>query len=307
MDDSQADFQTALAEEFGFAPEADEPTTTPDTTSEVAEVPDADKPKAVTEEQVPEAKGEEKPVADEPAIPQGEATPKFATKQDVLDAMKEYNSETTGRIDKVATVSKEIIDSLHPEGIDRTLYDTNGAVIKTAQDIVDRGLVNERTGDTFTYEEAASFILEANRQMDQNIGELEKWAGDVAEKNINLLEGNERVMSQWKDVLEAMPNVAKDLAERYISTQLEFDKTNSYITRMSMTPEDFYNMTLTPYRQLGEALAAKEATAVAEQAQTQASEQDERNGIPGQRGQSNMPSNTGDAMVDALIDEINKA
>jgi hypothetical protein len=297
VEDNQADFQTALAEEFGFAPEAEEKVEeTPEVEEKVEETPVEEEAPAVekTEEKAEETPTEEK------------EDPKFATKQDVLDAMKEYNSATTDRIDQVSTVSKEIIDSLHPEGIDRNIYDTNGNVIKTAQDIVDRGLTNERTGDTFTYEEAASFVLEANRQMDVNIKELNDWAGDVAEKNINLLEGNNRVMSKWGETLEVMPKLRAELAKEYMDTQIEFDKTNSYITRMVQTPEQFYDRIMTPWQQLGNALAVKEMQAQETQTQTDNSQQNDRMGLPPQRGQSDMPSNTGDRMVDALIDEMNK-
>lgn len=293
MDDNQADFQSALAEEFGFAPEAEEKVETPEV--EVKE------PETEVEAPVETEKTEvEAPVEE----PEPEA-PKYATKDDIKDALKEYNGEITGRVDRVSTVQKEIIENLHPEGIDRTIYDDAGVAIKTAQDIVDRRLV-KRDGEPFTYDEAASFVLEANRQMDANIQELNKWAEDVAEQNINLLEGNERVMSKWGETLAVMPKLREELAIEYLETQLEFDKTNSYITRMVQTPERYYDRVMTPWKQLGEALANKEVQNAQEADQAQASEQDERNGIPGQRGQADMPSNTGDKMVDALLDEMNK-
>jgi hypothetical protein len=219
--------------------------------------------------------------------------------------MREYNEQTTGRISQIHEARDEIISKLHPEGIDQNIYDTEGNVIKTAQDIVDRGLVNERTGDAFTYEEAASFMLQAQQQMAKNVEELNQWADNVAEQNISLLESNQRVMSEWGDVLKAMPNIANQLAERYVTTQIKFDKTGSYITEMHMSPEDFYALTLSPYKQLGEAMAKQEAQAAQTQQVEQQNEQSERMGLP-QRGQSATRSNTGDDMLDALIDEMNK-
>ena len=296
MDDSQAEFQSALADEF----ELDKP-------DEVVE----DKP--TTEAEETPVKEDEPAVKEEPSTEEAPATeevedttPKYATKQDVLDAMKEYNSETTGRIDKVAEASKEIIEKLHPEGIDQNIYDTNGEVIKTAQDIVDRGLTNPRTLEAFTYDEAASFMLEAGKTNAANLEELNNYATDIAEKNISLLEGNNRVMDLYGDLITAMPNVAKQIAEKYITTQLQFDPTNSYITGMVTTPEEFYGLMMAPYRELGASLASKEAQDAHDQAQDAQNEQSERNGLPTQRGTTDMPSNTGNAMVDALIDEMNK-
>lgn len=297
MEDNQDEFQAALADEFELdKPDVEEEKPVEDTPSE-EDKPDEVKEDKPTDEDKPadEVKKEETPVVEEEA-------PKFATKQDMIDAMREYNSETTGRIDKVSVASKEIIEKLHPEGIDQNIYDTNGDVIKTAQDIVDRGLVNQRTNEPFTYDEAASFMLEAGKTNAANLEELNKYATDIAEKNISLVEENERVMQKYGDLIEAMPNVAKQIAEKYISTQLQFDPTGSYITGMVTSPEEFYGLMMAPYRELSQSLAAKEV----EQAQTDQSEQSERNGIPGQRGQADMPSNTGDAMVDALIDEMNK-
>jgi hypothetical protein len=232
--------------------------------------------------------------------------PKYATKEDVIDAMREYNKETTGRVEQIHQARDEVISTLHPEGIDRNIYDTEGRVIKTAQDIVDRGLINERTGEAYTYEEAASFVLEANRQMDKNIEELNSWAEDVAEQNISLVEGNKRVMEKWGDVLKAMPELAKELAEEYITTQLEFDKTGSYITRKGMEPEKYYDRVLAPYKQYGQAIAEKNELEAKLQSQQQQSEQAERNGIPPQRGTSDVKANTGDPMLDALVDELKK-
>ena len=239
--------------------------------------------------------------------------PQYATAEDVKNAIREVNNESSARVDKIYSARQQIIDILHPEGIDRNIYDTNGRVIKTAQDIVDRGLINERTNEPYTYEEAASFILEANRKMTENINELNSWAETVAEQNISLAEGNERVMSKWGDILKAMPQLAKKLADTYITTQLEFDKTGNYITKMSMEPERFYDLTLTPYKELGQALIAKQKLEAAEAARIQAEEakqqqdaQNERNGLPPQRGTAEMKANTGDPMLDALVDELNK-
>ncbi len=336
LDNNASDFAGALAEEFGYTPEPATPPTPP-----APAVDDGAATPPAAEGQVPPKEGE-KPAEGEPTKPQGgeaepvkpseqpkqetpeeiaqrqaeEAAkleaPKYATADDVKNAIRELNTETTVRVEKLHSAKEQVISILYPEGIDKNIYDDKGRVIKTAQDIVDRGLVKE-DGEPFTYEEAASFVLEANRKMGENIEELNQWASTVAEKNISLMEGNQRVMGKWGDILTAMPDLAKQLAEKYISTQLQFDKTNSYITNMAMQPEDFYDLVMAPYRKLGETLAtqkaaeAAQAAAAAKEVEANAkNEQSERNGLPPQRGTSTTKANTGDPMLDALVDELNK-
>lgn len=258
---------------------------------------EAEKPKTETAEEAANREGKEAAEAE---------APRPLTADEVKAAMREYSQETNQRVEKLHSTREEVINKLYPEGIDRNIYDTDGKVIKTAQDIVDRGLINERTQEPYTYEEAASFILEANRKMDENISELQSWAETVAEQNISLVESNDRVLSEWGDILKAMPKLADELASEYISTQLEFDKTGSYITKMNMSPEAYYGRVLAPYRQLGEALAQKQEVEARQQAEAQQAEQAERSGLPPQRGQSNVRANTGDPMLDALVDELNK-
>lgn len=232
--------------------------------------------------------------------------PKPLTQEDIRAAIAADRSETQGRVDSVHRASEEIISNLYPEGIDRTIYDSEGRAIKTAQDIVDRGLVKEN-GEAYTYEEAASFILEANRKMDANIEELQNWAEGIAEKNVSLLEGNQRVMSKWGEVLDGLDKEKREqLAATYIQKQLRFDKSNSYILEMAMTPEEFYDLALAPYTQLREANSRAEALEKQQQERQQQQEQAERNGIPPQRGTSEVKSNTGDAFLDALVDELAK-
>jgi len=317
---TEADFQSALLTEFGIDPPAEvvtPPAPAPDDAPVVAE-PNKETPVVADDQGEVPTKAEEavieppKPDGVEEKLIEDIEAPKFATKDDVIDAMREYNAESTNRIERLDTAKNQVIDILHPEGIDRNIYDTNNVVIKTAQDIVDRGINNERTGEPFTYEEAASFMLDAQRQMNVNIEELENWAEDVAQKNINLLEGNQQVMAKWGDILKTLPEAqVKELADEYIATQLEFDKTKQYITRMSMTPETYYNRALSPYRTLNTALAEKAAaeekvvTAAAEaKTADDLAEQNERNGIMPQRGTSAVKSNTGDAYLDALMDEL---
>lgn len=339
-DNNQDEFQTALAAEFDLPPDTDD--TTPPAPATASDEDGGEKPPKVElegEQPVPPVAEGEKPKPSESADLQNDEQskqetaeekanretkeaantepPKPLTAEDIQAAIRADRTETQGRVEQIHSVREEIVGKLYPEGIDKNIYDTDNKVIKTAQDIVDRGLMNERTKEPYTYEEAASFILDANRQMAQNIEELNSWAETVAEQNISLIESNQRVISQWGEILNAMPDLAKELADEYINTQLEFDKTGSYITRMGMLPEKYYSRIMAPYKKLGEALANQQATQQttqaqqeqqlkAEKQQKQQDEQAERNGLPPQRGNSSTKANTGDPMLDALVDELNK-
>lgn len=338
-EDSSNEFLDALNKEFGIEPPTPEtppenPVTPPETPPQDptpgtnGEGGEEQKP-AVTEGQAaPEGDGD-KPTEGEPAKPSGEEQPqldengnpkapeppkpeepKFATKDDIKEAMREYNSDVAGRVDRVNSARDEVINVLHPEGIDKNIYDSNGKIIKTAQDIVDRGLFKPGTEEPFTYEEAASWLLNAQRQTNENIAEMQQYAENVAETNVSLVESNQRVLEQWGDVLKAMPKLADELAETYINTQLTWDKTKSFVTNVSMSPEQFYQLTLAPYKQLAEHMVqsnqSAEAQAAKEAAEAAAAEQAERTGIPPQRGTSATKANTGDPMLDALIDELGK-
>lgn len=281
-----------------------------------AKLVEGEKPEETEARQAKEA--EDVKAADDAKL-EAEKAREFATKDDVKDAMREYQkevaTESAAHIDKIQNARDQVIEKLHPEGIDQKIYDTNGNIIKTAQDIVDRALINPNTNEAYSYDEAASFMLEAGKKMAENVKELEDWAEGIAEKNIDLLEGNERVLAKWGDVFKALPKeTVEKLATDYVSTQLKFDKTQSYVTEMNMTPEAFYATVMAPYTQLNQSLAAKteaDAKAATEAAKAKEAadlaEQNERNGgIPPQRGQSATKSNTGDAMLDALVDEMAK-
>jgi hypothetical protein len=303
MGDDVPDFRGAFVEEMTGepeAPEVEEVEEKPDTEVEDAEVEKTEEKVEKTEEEAAEGEEEKKKEDEE----EEDDKPEFATKQDIEDALRRNQDASVEHVNNVVKARDEIIEKLHPEGVDTNVYDTNGEIVKTAQDIVDRGLV-KANGEPFTYEEAASYMLEAGRQSAENIQKLQDYATEVAEQNISLYESNQRVIEKWGDVLNTMPNLRTNLAKEYMETQLEFDPTGSYITKMHSTPERFYALTVGPYVELAEALANKEAAQAQEQARSQQDEQAERTGLPPQRGQAAVKSNTGDPMLDALIDEMN--
>lgn len=296
------EFQSALEEEFAVD--------LPEKKEEVAEDKAAvaeDEPKDEVKEEIAEeevAEEEDKPKEGEKTDAEKKVeSPQFATKSDVIDAMREYSREQTDRATTLTSTRDEVIKVMHPEGVDTTIYDTNGSAIKTANDIVSRQLLNPNTNEPFTYEEATSWLMNAQKQMSENLEELHHYAEEIAETNISLQESNNRVMQTWGDVLNAMPNVAKQVAETYVKT-LEFDPTGSYVVKAPVDPVAFYDMALAPYMKLAETMTELETARAENTRQEEVAERDERIGLP-RRGAARVVSNTGNDFVDALIDELN--
>lgn len=308
-DDTPTDVGSDVQPEFldELTRELAEDSGTPEPTPEPEEAPTVEDdeegvespPTPVT---TPPVEEQPKPTGEENPAPPTE--PQYATREDVKEAMREYNQETQEQASQHVAIRDDIIKAAYPQGVDQNVYDSDGKIIKTAQDIVDRELVNERTGDVYTYEEAASFMLQAAQKQSENMEELTKWADNVADINMSLADSSRRVMEQHGDILSdpAHAEMKDRLAKTYIETQVKFDETGQYVTQVAMLPEDFYAIALGPYRDLAAASAQK----AAEEAAAAKSQQQERNGLPPQRGTSDTKANTGDPMLDALLDELKK-
>lgn len=303
MDD---EFTKAFEEEFNDSPPVSEPT---QDTEEGAASTSTDEPPVVEPAvETPPTEGTEPQKGAENEEPSGDQVsqqvpdaPQFATKADVMDAMREVDHQRTERINSLSTIKQEIIEKFHPGGIDKNLYDETGRVIHTAQDIVDRGLV-KANGEEFTYEEAAQWILDSTRQMNEQIAAMESNAEGLAELNQSLKEGSDRVLELYGTVLDAMPSVRQQLADAYLKT-LIIDEKTGLVTKATIDPVEFYGIAMAPYTELGRVLQQKnELEATVNQAKADTT-RDERSGLP-QRGTSKVKSNTGDEFVDAFIDEM---
>ena len=218
---------------------------------------------------------------DEPQAPE---QPHYATKQDVLDAMAEYNQAQSSRIDRVNNLSNEIIQKYYPNGIDQTLRTTDGTEIKTAQDIVDLGLTKPN-GEEYTYEEAAQWIMDQRQQISRNLDEIRDSAMAVAETNQSLLNSMDRVRAEYGDLLAVVPEINAQVTNAYLKT-LTIDQERGIVTNAPVDMVEFYRMALAPYKQLaGEIGRRKEIEAELEKRKAVIG-RDDRQGLK-QRGTSN--------------------
>lgn len=314
MNDEQ--FQEAFMAEFSESPPEEEKPHVPPV--EEVEESNSDEPAEEPQEEVADegvaqtsdaeqadTDEEEVDKPQEPPVEVGdkeEETPKFATKNDVLEAIREDRQLQNERQNFTADLRKKVIEQLHPEGIDKKLYDSQNRPINTAQDIVDRGLINPDTNEPFEYEEAARWMMNAQNQLNKQVEDLERYAETVAETYVDLKEGNDRVQELYGDVLAAMPGVAQTLSQQYFAT-LRKDPETGLIIEAPLDPVEYYHNALAPYIKLAEQIVAQEEQAKEAKQKQAVNARDERTGLP-PRGSSKVKSNTGDPFLDALMDEM---
>lgn len=217
-----------------------------DTTDE--DDPD-DKGDDADEEEADKDKGDEDDVEDD-----GEVAEKFATKDDIKAALREMDAEKqTYEADRKG-MQAEVLDKLFPEGVDRVLRDSEGDPINGIDDLTK--LINPKTGDLFTDEEAGRWLLEAQQKLNQDVQQLEEYAAEIVDTNISLKDGSERVNELYGDLLKTVPEMADKLLDAYSKTLVRDPKTGIVI-KAPVDVVEFYSMALAPYKDVAEQAAAK--------------------------------------------------
>jgi len=302
VDDSNEEYSNALMAELGNEPETpseDVQDTSADETVDNSSEGDETLQGASGEDENQDDTSNE--AEDEPETPKEPETPQFATKQDIKDAMAEYNQAQTAKIDHVNNLRDEIIQKYYPDGIDQTLRTSDGTEIKTAQDIVDMGLTKPN-GEEYTYEEAAQWIMDQRQSISRNLDEIRDNATQVAETNQSLLDGMDRVRAEYGDLLATIPEINAQVTNAYLKT-LTIDQERGVVTSAPVDMVDFYRMALAPYKQLSEEIGRRKEVEAELEKRKAVIGRDDRQGLS-QRGTSKSKSNTGDAFVDAFIDEL---
>lgn len=186
-----------------------------------------------------------------------EVPEKFATKDDIKAALREMDVEKKTYETEHKSMQAEVLDKLYPEGIDRVLRDSDGDPINGIDDLTK--LVNPKTGDLFTEEEAGRWLLEAQQKLNQDIQQLETYASEIVDTNISLKDGSERVAELYGDLLATVPEMADKLLDAYSRTLVRDPKTGIVI-KAPVDVVEFYSMALAPYKDVAE-LAAQKAEA----------------------------------------------
>jgi hypothetical protein len=187
-----------------------------------------------------DADGDEGRETDEP---KDEPDQKELTKQAIKEALAESESEKASRSSQIGVLKEEVIERLYPEGIDRQLRDSDGDPITGIEDLTK--LINPRTNELFTDEEAGAWLLAAQQKLNKDIEAVEKFAEEVAEVNYSVTEGAKRVAVKYGAILSADEALKNRLLKAYNDTLIKDPKTGITL-RNPVDVEEFFDLALEP-------------------------------------------------------------
>lgn len=272
-----AEWDAALEE---FAPGLSETTTATTTTEETTKDEQADTTTTTTtiaedEEnlttttttidpnETPEQKTERERIEAEAAARASETEEEDAPDASTRTA-RQTAREAAREVEAVATDIREKMYANVP----RVLSDKDGDPITSINDVMN--LVNPNTGEGFTDEEAAVWLLSAQQQFNQNLANQDKEITQIAELNLDLKDQADSISYEYGELLKAMPDLRDQVWAEYHKTLVR-DPETDIITKAPVSMESFYDMALQPYVKLAESLEAQETARLeAEKAQADA-------------------------------------
>lgn len=238
------------------ADDADDKETPDDKDSDDSDNSDGDEAGGDDKEETPEEKEE--------------PTEKDSTKEAIKEALQEIESAKASKVSRVDALKKEVAETLYPEGIDRQLRDSDGDPITGIDDLTK--LINPKTGELFTDEQAGSWLLAAQQKLNKDIESVERFIEQVAEVNANITEGAERVAEKYGAILSADNNLRERLLKAYDQTLVKDPKTGVTINN-PMDVEEFFDIALE-----SRMVAKVEADQAAAKAAKEKAEQDAKAG-----------------------------
>lgn len=149
---------------------------------------------------------------------------------------------------------KEDIRSEMFSDVDNVLKDADGDPIKTIEDV--QKLVNPRTQQLFTEEEAAMWLLAAQKNLNETIEQNEKMVEEIADTNLSLKDQADNIREKYGELLKSMPDLAKEVQDAFFDTLIKDEKTG-IITKAPVSLEKFYDTALRGYVKLAEQMEAK--------------------------------------------------
>lgn len=246
------------------APEPAAPTPTPDEQAQQAEDAEWD---AASKETFPGAKSKNKEKGDEPAEPkkdgektpegkenpddkkpdaeQGagdEAKPKDETAKDPAAVEREARATARATAQQVEAVKSDVRAKMFAD-VPRTLQDADGDPINSIDDVMK--LINPRTGNNFTDEEAGMWLLSAQQQFNQKIAEVDRTINDVAELNLDIKDQADSVIAKYGDWLKNNPEKRDEIWTEYQKTLVKHPE-SELVLHAPVRLEWFYDQTLGP-------------------------------------------------------------
>lgn len=169
----------------------------------------------------------------------------FATKEDIRAALIEQAAAAEAQQTTRKTLRNELRSEMYPDGVDFDLKikDSDDGVIVGPSQIAGK-LLNPKTQELFTYEEAKDYWDNAQKQIDKAIEDREQLIDKYAENNQSFFEGSQAVERKYGAFLKANPEIAKQLLDNYLATA-KVTKTG-YITEMPLNVVVYYDTAMKP-------------------------------------------------------------
>lgn len=233
-----------------------------------------------------ETPGEKKPdeVAGDgdDAATKGEAD----TPKDAATIERENRIATRDRIEQTKAVVKDVREKMFSD-MRTELTDADGDPIHTIDDVMK--LLNPDTGEAFTEEQAAVWLLREQQKFNQQFAKTERQIEEIADLQLSIKAESDYITGKYGDLLKGeKPGELSELGKRLwakFELTLVRDEKSGVITKMPLSLEEFYEEALEP-RMAAQAAAATPAApvvpgtpadpAAAAQAATEAKEAAER-------------------------------
>lgn len=143
------------------------------------------------------------------------------------------------------------------------LKDADGDPISTLEDVMKHINPNTRTaenpnGRNFNEEEAGQWLLAQQQQLNRNLENVDKQVGQIAETLMDVKDQADTVRFRYGELLKAMPEVRDKVWAAWEKTLVKDAKTG-IITKVPIPMDEFYELHLEPYAELGRQAEAEQA------------------------------------------------
>lgn len=224
------------------------------------------KPEKTPEELEAEKAGEKKPDGEENPDDPNKKPDEATVDTDAQAAARTARLTARETAEATEAVKKDVREKLFAD-VPSQLQDADGDPISSIDDV--QKLINPRTGETFTEEEAGIWLLSAQQQFNKGIENVEKQVDQIANTNIYLKDEADTVNSKFGEVLKANPEMRDRLWAQYEKTLVK-DEASGVILQAPVSLSEFYEVALAPYATQVAATQTAEEIAAAEAAKAEA-------------------------------------
>lgn len=181
-------------------------------------------------------------------------------KEVIKDTLAEVFADRDKEAAEVAALQQEAVKMIYPKGIPDPRKDSDGDPITGPSQLTK--LVNPRTQELFTQDEAKEWFETATKQYESNVAKANAEALHVTQVNRQMTKEMEVVKRVYGDYLEKNPDKAAKTLEAYKRTLL-LSEDGSYIKDTPVGLLEFYNNVVQPQVELFESLQEKSSEAKA--------------------------------------------